>query len=366
MPDPNVIPPPDPNGLVNNPTANPAPPLPTVPTATPITPVSTYQPTSGQTGLANATGYQATPYQVSDQGLVQSRVKDIVGEDSPLMQQAKGQAAIQMNSRGLLNSSLNTQAAQQAVIANAVPIATSDANSINQAMTNTANAKNVASQFGASAENTASQTNAQLLSAMNQFNANSANTAANANAMAENNRMLANIDNNSKNALAVLSAQNSQLLQTNANASNMFQETVKNIAAISVNDTMTPAAKDAAIATQMNLLNQGLQTSSGIASTLPPEVQGLNLSNYFQSASGTASFTPAQKQAQITNLQSQLSEAQARAKDVAQNGTGVPVLSGPNASERRVPLWQQAIQQANQVVTDLQRQIDALNQPVAA
>lgn len=350
------------NGLANNPAASGTQPV--LPAPLPVTPVAPTTSVNGTAGQSTATGYTATPYQVAPAGLVQNRVKDIVAQDSPLLQMARQQATQEQAARGLVNSSLNTQAGENAVIAQSLPIATADAQAINAAMTNTANAKNTASQFGAAAQNTASQTNAQLETAMNQTNANAKNNALSASALAENTRNLAAIDNNNKQALAVLSQQNSQLLQTNANAANMFQETVKNIAAISVNDTLTPAAKNSAIQTQMNLLNEGLKTSGAVGGTVPAEIDQLNLGEFFQTAGGnSAAFTPAQKQAQIANLDSQIQAAQTRLTDVTKNGTGVPVLSGPNASERRVPLWNQAIAEAKQALADLQAQRNLLNAP---
>jgi hypothetical protein len=277
------------NGLVNNPSpggnnTNPStltsaqPPLPPPMPVTPVVPTTSV---NGTAGTSAATGYVATPYTVAPGGLVQNRVKDIVGDDSPLLQLARQQATQAQNERGLVNSSLNTTAGEQAVIAQALPIAAADAQSVNAAMTNTANAQNVASQFGAAAENAVSQTNAQLTTAMNTTNANAANNALTETAKAQNARNLTAIDNNTKVALGVLDTQNRQLLQTNANAANMFQETVKNIAAISVDATLNPAAKNTAVATQINLLKEGLQTTAGVASTLPADIAGLNLGQYF-------------------------------------------------------------------------------------
>jgi hypothetical protein len=346
-----VAPPDNPtgNGLVNNPapggnpTAPAAPTQPTLPAPLPVTPVSPTTSVNGTAGQATA-----TPYTVQPAGLVQERVKGIVADDSDLMRLARNQATQEMSARGLANSSLNTSAGEQAVIAQALPIATQDAASINTAMTNTANA-----------QNTASLTNAQLETSMNTTNANAKNNALSASALAENTRNLAAIDNNNKQALAVLSQQNSELLQTNTNAANMFSETVKNIAGISVNDTMTKAAKDAAIATQLNLLNQGLLTTQAVGGTVPAEVQGLNLGEFFQTATGTAEFTPAQRATQITNLQNQLDTQTQRLKDLGQ-GIGVPVLTGPNASERRKPIWDQLTAETVSSIKQLRDQIAAL------
>lgn len=155
-----------------------------------------------------AVGYDATPYTSKDyvitpQGTVQQQVLDIVKNDSPLIQQASNQAAIDMNARGLVNSSLAVGAARDAVYRTALPIATSDANAYNQAMfksgdaanlalTNTANARNQASQFNTAATNLALTNSGNAQNAAANFAASSANQAALANAQLGTNANLAN------------------------------------------------------------------------------------------------------------------------------------------------------------------------------
>ena len=119
-------------------------------------PAKTYDAALGTAGTASSTHYDATPYTVAPEGLVEHRIKGLVAQDSPLMQQARELANVQSNSRGLLNSSIGVAAGQSAVIGAAAPIATADAGSINQAMTNTANAQNAAAQFNAGADNSTS------------------------------------------------------------------------------------------------------------------------------------------------------------------------------------------------------------------
>ena len=329
LPDPNLIAPPvtatTPNlnpegisgGIIQTNLGAVTPPTTTAstPPLQPIAPVAGYTAATGQAGTSAATGYQSTPYTVADEGLVQSRIKSLVAEDSPLMQQARTRAAQEMNARGLVNSSLGIQAGQQAVISNAMPIAQSDAQSINAAMTNTANARNTASQFNASAENAASSLNAQLLTTMNQANANSQNAAMNQTAVAANARSLAFIDNNSKQSLATLQAQNQQLLQANANASSMFGQVVQNISAISQNPQLNDSAKRLAIDSQLNLLNEGLRASAEISSTDQVAVTGLNLDQYFEAPSKSVGIlgkptTLAQANEQITSITDQIKQSE--------------------------------------------------------
>lgn len=64
---------------------------------------------------------------VSNQQTSQGQLDDILSEDSPLMQRASGQGRQAANSRGLLNSSMASQAAQGAMIDRATPLAQQDA-----------------------------------------------------------------------------------------------------------------------------------------------------------------------------------------------------------------------------------------------
>ncbi len=305
-------------------TPNPAAAPPTPATATPAT-ASTYDPSK----------YVMTPDQT-----VEGRTANLVKDDSVLMQQARTRANQDAQAKGLLSSSIAVGAGQNAVLDKALPIASQDAATANAAMTNTVNAENQSKQFNAGNLTDVSKTNAGLLTNVAQSNA----------------------EITLKTYLSNLDSQTRQLLQTNANAQQMYQETVRNIAAIAVDPTLTPAAKNAATQTQMNLMTEGLRTTAGIASTLPSEVQNLNLDSYFQTASGgsAAAFTPEQKATQLTNLNSQITALQAQRADVAKNGTGVPVLEGPNASERRVPLWNQAIADLDKQIQELQSQKAAL------
>lgn len=72
-----------------------------------------------------ATPTPATTYGEND---VQNRVKNIASQDSMLNQMARTEAAKVMNSRGMLNSSMYAGAAQDAVLRQAVPIASQESN----------------------------------------------------------------------------------------------------------------------------------------------------------------------------------------------------------------------------------------------
>lgn len=69
---------------------------------------------------------------------VASRVSGLLTPDNPLMQQARTGALQQSNSRGMLNTSMATQAGEAAVVNAAVPIATADATNAQQTKLNSA------------------------------------------------------------------------------------------------------------------------------------------------------------------------------------------------------------------------------------
>lgn len=255
-------------GLVSTP-----PPTATLPPA-PAAPSYTSTP-------ATATGYTATPYVVPQTATVQDRVRDIVGEDSALMQQAKQRATQEMNQRGLVNSSLAIGAGQQAVIAQALPIAQQDAQTYANAATNTANQQNAASQFTAGAQNTVGLANAQQANAASANNQQAAVQLANTQMQREAQVALANLDTQTRLALSTMDTQTRQLLQTNQGASNAYVQAVTNISNITTSNTMSQEAKDSAVASQINLLREQLRTLGGIATTSPAEIADLNLGNYF-------------------------------------------------------------------------------------
>jgi len=334
-------------------------------------------------GLAG--GYTPTAYEVPRSATVQEQVRDIVGQDSPLMQQAASIANQRSNDRGLLNSSLGTGAAQQAVIAQALPMAQQTAKAYEQAATNTANQQNTAAQFGAQAANVAALQNAAQLNAASQFGAQAGNVAALTNAgqanaasqfgaqasnvaalnnavqantasqfgaqagnvAALNNAMqandafksslasatqlattkmstqtqlaLGNLDVNTKIALLTTESNYKQLLQANASASNAYVQAATNITNVAMNKDMGKEAKDAAITSQMNLLNEQMRTISAIASTSSNAVTALNLSQYFVQVGNNVRYAgangqsfPTQEAANQSYVQQGVAQVEAR------------------------------------------------------
>lgn len=255
-------------GLVNSPPSATLPPAPTAP--------------SYSSTPAAATGYTATPYSVPKEATVQERVKGIIGEDSALMQQAEQRARQEAASRGLVNSSIAVGAGQQAVIAQALPIAQQDAQTYANAATNTANQQNAASQFNAGAQNTVGLANAQQENAARANNQQAAVQLMNTRMTNETQTALANLDTQTRLALSTLDTQTRQLLQTNQSASNAYVQAVTNITNITTSQTMSQEAKDRAVASQINLLREQLRTIGGLAATVPAEIADLDLGSYFE------------------------------------------------------------------------------------
>ena len=261
-------------------------------TVTPGTPVVSYTPASATATPAAATSYDPKAFAVTSDQTVQGQLKGLIDEDSPLMQQAATRARQDQNNRGTNNSTMAIQAGQQAVIGSALPITQQDATTNFNANLKTVDAQNAALNFKAAANNSTSQVNAQLGTNVDLANQQATNqaftTAVNNNTQLTNTKLntqsqlaLQSLDSQSKVALATMDGQNRQLLQANQGASNAYVQAVTNIANISLSNQMGQPAKDAAIASQLNMLNEQLKAMASIASTEAAAVNNLDLSQYF-------------------------------------------------------------------------------------
>ena len=186
------------------------------------------------------------------------QLEGILNKGGALMQQAATTGNQQANSRGLLNSSMGIQAAQSAVLGQAVPIASSDASAINQ--TNQFNTQNQqrTNEVNVGAQNDWSKFNAQNQTAMNQWNAGQQNEAT-----------LKAMDVNSREQLANIEANYKQLMQVNSSAENMYNQVMKNISDIQMSDTV--ADKGSAINSQLAWLRSGMtmvQNLNGVTGLL--------------------------------------------------------------------------------------------------
>lgn len=173
---------------------------------------------------------------------VAGQMQGLIQENAPLMQMARTSANQQMNSRGLLNSSMAVTASDQAAYQAALPIAQADASVYDT------NAKqNLAYQ------NEALKTNTTGINDMSGRNL-SANIEA----------MKTNMDAATKTQLATIEADYKTTMQNSATASEMYKQTVKNISDIQANKDMSLTAKQAAVDNQYYLLKQGFEIAGAI------------------------------------------------------------------------------------------------------
>jgi len=173
---------------------------------------------------------------------VQGQLESILGSGSPLLERAQAGAMQTANSRGLINSTMAAQAGQAALMDTALPIATADANIYGQAAGQNQQYQNQA----------AGQTADQRLKEQ---------TARETNNM---NIVLANADNATKTALSNIEAQYKVLMQGNASASDIYKSGMANISAILMNKDLDGAAKNAAIAGQLQMIQNGMALIGGM------------------------------------------------------------------------------------------------------
>ena len=205
------------------------------------------------------------------------------------MQQSATMGNQQAASRGLLNSSMGIQAAQNAMIQNASPIAQHDASLIQNNQQFNASATNQQDQFNASAtnqqaqynasnqqqanmanqaaENRAREINAGAQNDWNKFNATNQNAMNQWNAGQQNEAIMKTLDINSRESLMNMEANYKTLMQANSSASSLWEQTLKNMSDIQSSDKLDAGSKQAALNNQMTSLRSGmvmLQNMNGI------------------------------------------------------------------------------------------------------
>ena len=186
----------------------------------------------------------------------EQQLAGILNRGGALMQSAANTGNQQAASRGLLNSSMGIQAAQNAMVQNAAPIAQSDANSINQMNSQNATAKNNVLTGNTAITNRGQEFNTNASNEFNKFNTQNANAAAQWNAGQQNEATLKAMDVNSREALAGIEANYKQLMQVNSSAENMYNQVLKNVNEIQLSKDVTD--KTTAINSQLAWLRSGM------------------------------------------------------------------------------------------------------------
>lgn len=218
---------------------------------------STTQPATA--AVADPSTANAATRTLDNNELMSTQVNKVIAQDSPLMQQAANKAKMAANSRGLINSSMAVQAGQAAVMDRAMPIAQYDAGAnTNVLSTNQANTQQT-NVFNAGQQQDVNKFNASNEQQNNQFNASEANKTSIVNA-SETNKILAQMmDQETRKQLADIEASYKVLMQTEASASSLYQQSVKNISEILMSPDLTPEAKTAAVNNQNQLLETGMK-----------------------------------------------------------------------------------------------------------
>lgn len=320
---------------------------------TTVTQASTYNPatttsanysaaTTGSTGYdaakSTANTYDAeranlNKWAVDNPQLVQNQLANVLSMGGPLMDKAQTRASQQMQAKGLLNSSMAVKAGQAALYDYAVPIATTDANTLANAARFNADAANQNEQFNANAGNTANQFNTGAKNQIGLANQNASNAASQFGAAAANQAALNNQSALNAAEQYKATAANNALL-ANQNAAN-------NAAQFNASSNNQVGLANASNAAQ--LLNQNLdqQFKSSLA----------NADNQTKLAMQAAQSQTSQFLAQIeaqykTEMQNNASMAnviQQYQKNVADiMGNGVIIDAGPEVMQKALDT-QQAI-----------------------
>lgn len=267
-----------------------------------------------QQNIANAPSVNYTPAQlaqtkVTPQMTVQGQLATILKNNSPLMQQARTEAQQQAARQGLLNSSLAGTAGEQALLKQALGIATPDAETyrgVGMANTQAANQMNLANaQNSMQAQQINSANilqrniaNAELGAKVGMFNADLVYRGADADA----NRRFQNyqlnttlatdlfgrqMDNDNKLKLQEIEQRYQKDIQGSLNASNMYNGLIDQMGRINAMDVPGDAKQS-----MLNNLFDVFDSQMG----LQQKMLGLS-TNLFQGTNGTSSFRTTSSQA---------------------------------------------------------------------
>lgn len=185
---------------------------------------------------------------------VSGQLDAILSKDNPLTARSNARVAEAYNSRGLINSSMATGAAEAARIDTALPIAQADASTFSaQRLTNQA------------ASNTAAQSNAN---AANNFSLDAQQAKEKADLLQQSGKQdvtLQGLKGDQAIALQNVTDSNKQLLQASPVANAAMSETQKYITDILNNGDLSADQQQAAINHQIQYLQARLAVAGGIA-----------------------------------------------------------------------------------------------------
>lgn len=243
-------------------TANQPAPAPVAPEPDKVQSKDIEQPKQVSFNPANITTYQVDPKTDTVQGQLQTITDD---PNNPLNIAAETRAKQYSNKRGLLNSSIGSTATQQAVLDNALNIATPDATIYSNRKSQNQDAQNQGAMFNAQQQFLASQANADNAQKQQMFNSdallrsdmfNSGNqadiykfNAGNALDLTKSrenilsNEFIANLDTDTKTMIANLQARS----QESGHAAQLFDTLMRATQTILSDPNMPPDAKQRGI-----------------------------------------------------------------------------------------------------------------------
>lgn len=255
----------------------PPPPAPVAPTYTPA--IIPSAPTYTAAQLPPPVRWDITPQQT-----VAGQLQPLLASGSPLMSLAATQANQQAQSRGLLNSSLAVGAGQNALIQNALPIATSDADVYARSAGYNAQTPNQFAQADVLSQNQARQFNAgnQLQVAM--ANANAQNQAGQFNTGNQFQSQQAQLERNFNQQQTLFQANVQASLDQIANEANFNRQSQaiygtlssdfsKAISAINTDTNMDQQSKDYSIRQLFDVYRAQISMLSAVGSV--PDVSEL-------------------------------------------------------------------------------------------
>jgi len=216
-----------------------------VPATTATAPVPTYDPST----------YDAVTGEVGDRSTVQGQLGGILSEGGVLMDVARAAGAEYANARGGLNSSMGAEAAQLAMIKNALPVAQQDASTYfsqdqaNQVFENQAGQFNAASLNEAALFNTTNQVQQVRDSILQSYQL-----------------QMENLSTANKSMLIGLEQKYSAAIQSDKNASDAYMQTIDSIGQLMSNSDLSVEQQSGGMAKIVDMLYAYLDFNSNLNS----------------------------------------------------------------------------------------------------
>lgn len=276
--------------------------------------------TTGSTNPALPTFKEAETVNVGSNSTVAGQLNGLIAQNSPYLQAARAGAAKQANSRGLINSSIAAGAGETAAIQAALPIAQQDAaTNFNADQFNATQRNSFATDFNRFNQQAYLQDDQQgfaseqagldrtqqkdiltqqqdfqgtqagldrqqqtaLQNSQQQFQGTQAGLDRQQQTALQNSQQqfqgtqneaqrqlqltLQQIDSQTRTDLGLIEADYKTLLQTSANASNLYSEVLKTIAGIQLNTSLSADNKATLIQQQKDQLKEGLRIQGAIS-----------------------------------------------------------------------------------------------------